>query len=295
MQTEFLFPAKIKKLESLEIIRYLPRSNLRSLGPFVLIDKMGPAVISPNSQFDLGQHPHIGLSTLTYLFKGSVLHKDSTGAEQMIHPGDVNWMTAGKGVVHVEKSFPEFEKKNSFEIEGFQIWVALPKDKENVSASFNHIPSQQLPQWLEGSLKFKLIAGEAFGEKSPVPVFGPMYMIEIESLKDAEFDLREGLYGELGICLIKGKLFFRNDAINSKDLLYCSEPAQISIRLAAHSKILLFGGPKLTEPRRMDWNFVSTNEERIQEAIRKWISKDFEMIPGENSYMPYPQKSQKSK
>ncbi|MPT33675.1 MAG: pirin family protein, partial [Flavobacterium sp.] len=160
--------------------RLLPFREKRTVGPFAFIDHMGPAYLKEYQNLDVAPHPHIGLSTLTYLFEGSIMHKDSLGSEIEIQPGAVNWMTAGKGIVHSERT-PQYLRTSDKVLHGLQIWVALPKELEQMEPSFVHVDKEDLPHWEENGLSFKLIAGEAFGRKSGVPVYSPLYFIEIKS------------------------------------------------------------------------------------------------------------------
>ena len=162
--------------------RLLPFREKRMVGPFIFIDHMGPVKMSERENFDVLPHPHIGLSTLTFLFEGSIMHRDTLGNEIEIKPGAVNWMTAGKGIVHSERT-PEYLRHSEKHMHGLQIWVALPKDLEQMDPEFFHIDSSQIPSWTEDDIDFKLIAGEVMGKKSAVPVYSKLYMLEIKSRK----------------------------------------------------------------------------------------------------------------
>ncbi len=162
--------------------RLLPFREKRTVGPFAFIDHMGPAYLKDYQNLDVAPHPHIGLSTLTYLFEGSIMHKDSLGTEIEIQPGAVNWMTAGKGIVHSERT-PQYLRTSDKMLHGLQIWVALPKELEEMEPSFTHVEKDDLPHWKQDGLSFKLIAGEAFGRKSPVPVYSPLYFLEFRFFK----------------------------------------------------------------------------------------------------------------
>ena len=160
--------------------RLLPFRQKRAVGPFVFIDHMGPVKLGERENMDVLPHPHIGLSTLTYLFEGSIMHRDSLGTEVEIKPGAVNWMTAGRGVVHSERT-PDYLRHSDKVLHGMQIWVALPKELEDCEPSFSHTPKAEIPEWEDQGVQFKLIAGEAFGRKSPVPVYSPLFFIKIVS------------------------------------------------------------------------------------------------------------------
>jgi redox-sensitive bicupin YhaK (pirin superfamily) len=160
--------------------RLLPFRQKRMIGPFIYIDHVGPVELNKRENFDILPHPHIGLSTLTYLFAGSIMHRDTLGNEIEIKPGEVNWMTAGNGIVHSERT-PEYLRQSEKMMHGLQIWVALPRELEQMEPEFFHIASEDIPTWTDDELNFKLVAGEAFGKKSPVPVYSKLFMIEIKS------------------------------------------------------------------------------------------------------------------
>ena len=182
--------------------RLLPFRKKRSVGPFVFIDHMGPAELSENENLDVGPHPHIGLSTLTFLFEGNIVHRDSLGTEVEIKPGAVNWMTAGKGIVHSERT-PNWLRNQEKKVHGLQIWVALPKELEDCEPTFSHTTALDIPGWSDGSVDYKLIAGEALGQKSPVPVHSELYFIEIKANEDTVIELGDQLYGESALYILE--------------------------------------------------------------------------------------------
>lgn len=267
--------------------RLLPFRTRRMIGPFIFIDHMGPAKVGPADIFDIGQHPHIGLSTLTYLLKGEILHKDSLGSEQVITPGAVNWMTAGKGVVHTEKT-PDHRLGKEYTIHGYQIWVALPLDHEDVEPSFHHVSKANLPVWHQKNLDFNLIAGSVWDKISPVPVYSELYMIKVDSgVKKGGFSCK-GLFGSFGICPVYGMATFNGTMVRPGDMLVVEESGNEMIEIEKHSSVMIFGGKPFDEKRFIDWNFVSSDKEKIEKAKERWRNKEFEMIEGENSYVPLP-------
>src|SRR6218665_4079898 len=185
--------------------RLLPFREKRMVGPFAFIDHMGPAAMSDHLNLDIPPHPHIGLSTLTFLFEGSIMHRDSLGTELEIRPGQVNWMTAGSGIVHSERT-PEYLRHSEKMLHGLQIWVALPKELEEMECSFYHADEEELPQWHEGDVSYKLIAGTYAGKVSPVPVYSPLYFLEIKSATRQNINIGEELYGEAGLYIPEGSL-----------------------------------------------------------------------------------------
>ncbi len=268
--------------------RLLPFRQKRMVGPFIYIDHMGPVRLSENENFDVLPHPHIGLSTLTFLFEGSIMHRDTLGNSVEIKPGAVNWMTAGKGIVHSERT-PEYLRQSIKQMHGLQIWVALPKVFEKMDPSFSHIEEDQIPSWTEGDLQFKLVAGEAFGRKSPVPVFSKLYMIEIKSKTKQTLNIGDQLYGESGLYILEGGIESEGNIYEPKQLLVAKESSLCEFTIQENSTIYIFGGEPFAEKRYIDWNFVSSSKELIDEAKQKWEAQSFPKIEGDDTeYIPYP-------
>lgn len=273
--------------------RLLPFRQKRMVGPFIYIDHMGPVKLNERENFDVLPHPHIGLSTLTFLFEGSIMHRDTLGNEVEIKPGAVNWMTAGKGIVHSERT-PVYLRDSDKNMHGLQIWVALPKELEQMEPEFFHIEEKQIPTWTEGDLQFKLVAGEAFGKKSPVPVFSKLFMIEIKSITEQVVTIGDQLYGESGLYILEGSIKSDENVYESKQLLVAKDTSLCQFTIAANSTIYIFGGEPFPEERFIDWNFVSTDKELIEDAKQKWIKQSFEKIRGDEiEYIPYPSRTKK--
>ena len=268
--------------------RLLPFRQKRMVGPFIYIDHMGPVRLSENENFDVLPHPHIGLSTLTFLFEGSIMHRDTLGNSVEIKPGAVNWMTAGKGIVHSERT-PEYLRQSIKQMHGLQIWVALPKVFEKMDPSFSHIEEDQIPSWTEGDLQFKLVAGEAFGRKSPVPVFSKLYMLEIKSKTKQTLNIGNELYGESGLYILEGGIESEGNIYDPKQLLVAKESSLCAFTIQENSIIYIFGGEPFAEKRYIDWNFVSSSKDLIDEAKQKWEAQSFPKIEGDDTeYIPYP-------
>lgn len=268
--------------------RLLPFREKRMVGPFIFIDHMGPATIDEWNTFEVGPHPHIGLSTLTFLFEGAIMHRDSLGTELEIQPGAVNWMTAGKGVVHSERT-PERLKGQSMNIHGLQIWIALPKDLEQMEPNFVHIDQSGIPTWKEGQLTFKLIAGKVGERQSAVPVYSDLYMIEVKAEADAVVDFKGQLYGESGLYILEGEVTSDGNSLGPKRLLISQESNLCAFKIKAGTTVYIFGGTPFEEERFIDWNFVSSNKELLREAKERWDNHDFpKVINDEEDYVPYP-------
>ncbi|TVR77741.1 MAG: pirin family protein [Chitinophagaceae bacterium] len=267
--------------------RLLPFRQKRAVGPFVFIDHMGPAELKDFENLDVPPHPHVGLSTLTYLFEGAMMHRDSIGSVVEIQPGAVNWMTAGKGVVHSERT-PESLRKTEKRLHGLQIWVALPKELEESDPTFSHIPAQYIPHWEKDGVQIKLIAGEAFGKKSPVPVHSALYFIEIKSKAAQALNLGDGLFGESALYILEGSIKSDGHAYGPKQILVAKDSKLCAFEISENSTVYIFGGEPFPEERFINWNFVSSNKERLKQAIEDWKEQRFPKVPGETDFVPYP-------
>lgn len=268
--------------------RLLPFRQKRAVGPFVFIDHMGPVELSADENFDIGPHPHIGLSTLTYLFEGSIMHRDSIGSVNEIKPGAVNWMTAGKGVVHSERT-PDYLRGQPTSMHGLQIWVAMPKSLEQSEPSFHHIPANELPHWEADGVRFKLVAGQ-FGEfKSPVPVHSPLYMIEVKSANETSVDIGDGLFGESGLYILDGSIEIQGQHYGPRQILVAQNASLCSFKMHKNSTVYIFGGEPFPEERFIYWNFVSSDKNLIEQAKKDWKEQRFPKIEGEKGYIPLPE------
>ncbi|HLP13891.1 MAG TPA: pirin family protein [Flavobacteriales bacterium] len=271
--------------------RLLPFRQKRAVGPFVFIDHMGPVHLSDHENFDVGPHPHIGLSTLTYLFEGAIMHRDSIGSVTEIQPGAVNWMTAGKGVVHSERT-PERLRKSDKQLHGLQIWVALPKHLEEMEPAFAHIEANEIPQWEQNGVRIKLIAGEVMQRKSPVPVYSPLYFLELKSEKRQEVDLGHELFGESALYILEGEIKSEGHTYGPKQILIASNSSLCSFEMNENTTVYIFGGEAFPEERFINWNFVSSSKERLEQARQDWMAQRFPKIEGETGFVPYPQPKQ---
>ncbi len=289
-----IIPERAADIGNFMVGRLLPFIEKRSVGPFVFIDHMGPAELKDYQNLDVPPHPHIGLSTLTYLFEGAIMHRDSIGSALEIHPGAVNWMTAGKGVVHSERT-PENLRHTDKKLHGLQIWVALPKHLEESEPTFHHIEAKDIPAWEEDGLKIKLIAGKAFGKESPVPVHSPLYFIEIINDSDEAkmVNIGEHLYGESALYILEGQIKNDGNAYDPKQILIAKDTKLCSFEMAANTTVYIFGGEAFPEARYIHWNFVSSSKELIEQAKHDWKDQKFPKVPGETEFVPLPATSLK--
>lgn len=269
--------------------RLLPFRKKRQVGPFTFIDHMGPATFGNGNFLDVDQHPHIGLSTLTYLFAGQIEHRDSTGSIQIIHPGDVGFMTSGSGVTHTERTPKEIRNKDLFQMHGYQVWVALPKDIEEMAPRFDYYPSKELPKWETDTLSFQLIAGNAFGHAAPLQGYSPLFMVNIFAKAATTLDLKDKISGEVAFVIVNGSITDDGQRVKAGQMLISKTDDECQICLEKGTRLLLFGGQALPEERYMMWNFVSHSKERLKAAKEDWIAHKFPRVAGDDTYIPFPQ------
>lgn len=268
--------------------RLLPFRKKRHVGPFVFIDHMGPADLSEDENLDVPPHPHIGLSTLTFLFDGNVVHRDSLGTEMEIKPGAVNWMTAGKGIVHSERT-PDRLREQQKKVHGLQIWVALPKELEQNEPTFSHTEAKDIPGWTDGAVDYKLIAGEALGKKSPVPVHSELYFMEIKAKADTNINIGDQLYGESALYILEGNVMKDGNTFGPKQILVAKQDTLCSFTIEKGSTVYIFGGIPFPEKRFIHWNFVCSSKATIEKAREDWKHQRFDKVPGdEDDFVPLP-------
>ena len=271
--------------------RLLPFREKRAVGPFVFIDHMGPAALKDYQNLDVAPHPHIGLSTLTYLLEGAIQHKDSLGNDLEIQPGAVNWMTAGTGVVHSERT-PEYLRSTEKHLHGFQIWVGLPKDLEQSEPSFHHTEAADVPGWTDGGLRYKLIAGELSGRKSPVPVHSTLFFLEISSTGIQKVNIGSELFGEVAMYVLDGTVTVDGQVFGGKQLLIAKDAKLCEFEMSDSATVYLFGGEPFPEERYIFWNFVNSDKAVIDKAKINWHEQNYDafpLVPGDTGeYVPLP-------
>jgi redox-sensitive bicupin YhaK (pirin superfamily) len=265
----------------------LPSAERKNVGPFVFFDQMGPAELAPGFGIDVRPHPHIGLATVTYLFEGTIVHRDSLGSIQAIEPGAVNWMTAGRGIVHSERSDHELRKRRQ-KLYGIQIWVALPRQYEETDPDFTHYAADSLPR-IDGEGKtVRVIAGSFFGKASPVNTFSKLFYADAALDRGASLVL-DNEYEERGIYLLEGDVEIQGQTFEPGRLLVFSSGDEITIKAVSAARMVLFGGEPLDGPRHLWWNFVSSSRARIEQAKADWKSGRFAPVPGDSEFIPLPE------
>ncbi|WP_073955328.1 pirin family protein [Thalassospira sp. TSL5-1] len=272
-------------LEGMSVRRLLPQRACRSVGPFVFFDHMGPVSFEAGNGIDVPPHPHIGLATVTYLFEGRILHHDSLGNKLEISPGDLNWMTAGRGIVHSERETSDL-RHSDHDLHGLQLWVALPEAEEDCAPDFTHIRKEDLPVIHEAGLHMRLIAGEAFGQTAPVPVKSKLFYLDVHMDGGAQL-LLPGENQEAALYIIEGSL--RVDGVHHEafSFVYIAPEEIPDIVAENHCRVMLLGGLPLGH-RHIWWNFVSSRKDRIQKAKDDWQNRHFDPVPGEDDFVPLP-------
>ena len=270
--------------DGFQVRRALPDARLRSVGPFVFFDQMGPVTLRGGRALDVRPHPHIGLATVTYLFEGEILHRDSLGTVQAIRPGEVNWMTAGRGIAHSERTPPALRGIES-RIFGLQVWVALPEAHEEDPPAFAH--HENLPLFQENGVTIRLILGDLFGMSSPVATLTPIFYADVTLAAGKAVAIPPDP-DERAVYLVEGAVDIDGETYREGELLVFQMGADVRLRGAPGARLVVFGGPVLDTPRYLWWNFVSSRKERIEQAAEDWRAGRFAPVPGETEFIPLP-------
>jgi len=275
-----------RDLGGFEVARVLPSVQRRMVGPFVFLDQMGPARFDAGKGLDVPAHPHIGLATVTYLFSGEIMHRDSLGTRQLIHPGAVNWMTAGRGIAHSERT-PDKARRAPGELFGLQAWLALPAEHEETDPDFAHHACEDLPMIEDGGARVRVLAGSLYGRRSPVALLADTIYADIQLEPGARLPLdsrheERALYIAVGSVLIDGKRF------EAGRLLVLAPGAALTVEAVQEAGLMLLGGEPMDGPRHIWWNFVSSSAERIEQAKADWQAGRFDPVIDETEALPLP-------
>lgn len=289
-----LTPRRRDLLGGFLVARALPAVEKRSIGSFVFFDHMGPAKFAPGKGLDVRPHPHIGLATITYLFEGEIMHRDSLGTEQAIVAGDANWMVAGSEIVHSERTRLELRRAGHV-LHGIQAWLALPAAHEQDKPSFKHHPAAKLPTINRGDLNLRLILGAGFGLKSPVKTYGGTVYADVMLTPKASFEIPPE-HAERAIYLVSGALVISGQAIEAGSMAGLLPDSSVTVESTANSRLMVLGGEPLDAPRTVWWNFVASRPELLQAAQAEWPagtggefkSKRFKLPPGKSEFTPLP-------
>lgn len=285
---EHLIIPRTSDIGGFEVRRALPTAKRRLVGPFIFFDRMGPALLKAGEAIDVRPHPHIGLSTVTYLFDGEIKHRDSLGTEMVIRPGDLNLMTAGRGIVHSERS-PENIRGRPHSLSGLQTWLALPDKYEEIDPIFDHTEKRDMPAFHDAGLSGRVVIGAFEGLRSPVSVFSDTLYVDlsIEAGKSAPFAAK---WEERALYILDGEAIIAGDRFAANQLLVFRPGDDITVQAGSNGcHIMLFGGAALGSKRHMWWNFVSSSKERIEQAKEEWRTGRFDIVPGdEEEFIPLP-------
>jgi redox-sensitive bicupin YhaK (pirin superfamily) len=266
--------------------RVLPFESRQMVGPFIFFDHLGPTQFAPGSGIDVRPHPHIALATVTYLFAGSLEHRDSLGNVREIRPGDVNWMSAGRGIAHSERT-PREARASGAQVHGIQSWVALPDGQEDGEPTFMHYPAAMLPRRVADRIELTIIAGEAFGLRSPVLALWPTLYVHAQFADGATLDVPPD-YTERAVYVVHGALDIDGISVTAGHLAVLEPGTPSALRATGETRAMLLGGERLPTPRHIWWNFVSSSQERIERAKERWQRRQFPAVPGETEFIPLP-------
>jgi hypothetical protein len=277
-----------RDLGGFKVQRLLPAFPTKMVGPFIFFDHFGPITFAPGQGVDVRPHPHIGLATVTYLFEGEMLHRDSLGSVQRIEPGAVNWMTAGRGIVHSERTPPELRAR-SHRVHGLQTWVALPKDREMAEPSFSHQARAALPEVVRPGVTLRLLAGTAFGERAPTPTFSPMFYLAVEIQPGAAIDLPPE-HTQRAVYAVEGELRVGAEMLPQHHLAVLPPDVAVPIESPTGARAVMLGGAAMDGDREIWWNFVASSRALIDAASERWLEQGFPPVPGETEFIPLPER-----
>ena len=275
--------------------RILPFHSRKMVGPFIFFDHFGPVDYAPGKGFDVRPHPHIGLATVTFLYEGAIQHKDTLGNDLVIRPGAVNWMTAGHGICHSERT-PDEERASGQSMHGIQTWVALPKDYAEVAPDFVHHPAQTLPEFDLGGAHARVLAGDAFGHSSPVEFPWGIWYVGADADNGAEFTIGADEAEERALYVAFGEAVIDGELIEAGQMAVLTPGKDIPVSVAVGSRFMLAGGQPMDGPRKIEWNFVATDSERLEQAKADWCASaeggwtdtPFTLPDGESEFIPFP-------
>ncbi len=288
---DIIITGRSRDLGGMPIARVLPSRNRRHVGPFVFLDRMGPFQIDPDHKLNVPPHPHIGLSTVTYLFSGSGFHRDSLGSSQRINPGSLNWMTSGRGIVHSERTPDEELEVGGEPLHGIQIWVALPVEFERVEPHFKHYPKEVLPPFeLASGHVGRLLIGQWGEWTSPVDSYSRTLFVDVRVGKALQtvLSVKEK---ELAFFLVSGELSVNGHSLQPDDLIVINDPSEIKLGCGDETRFIILGGEPMPEPRHIWWNFVASKKEYIHQAAQDWSAQQMGQVPGEVEFTPLPEQN----
>ncbi len=278
---------RARDIGDFEVRRALPHAKRQMVGPFIFFDQMGPVQFIGGQGMDVRPHPHIGLATVTYLFDGAVMHRDSAGHVQEIRPGAMNLMTAGRGIAHSERT-PDLVRANGQRMYGIQTWIALPEAQEEIAPSFQHYAADVLPEVAERGFTARVIAGSSFGVSAPVATTSPWFYAEVVIAAGASAPLDPD-HEERAVYVVEGEVKIAGETFAAPALLIFRPGDRITVTAVTPSRLMFLGGDAMEGPRYVWWNFVSSRKDRIEQAKQDWKTGRFEPVPGETEFIPLPE------
>ncbi|MDB4986127.1 MAG: pirin [Myxococcaceae bacterium] len=285
---ELVIEARARDLgDGFVVRRLLPSPERQRVGPFIFFDQMGPVTLARGHGLDVRPHPHIALATVTFLFDGEIMHRDSLGSVRGIHPGDVNWMLAGRGITHSERSGEE-TRRNGQRLHGIQCWVALPTEDEETEPRFEHHPASSIPRLEQDGALLDVVAGSAYGVRSPVGVLSPTLYVHARLPAGAKLEVdRE--HEERAVYVVEGSIELERRTFGPGTMVVLAPGAEVTLSAIDAARLMLLGGEQLEGERYLFWNFVSSSPERLEQAKRDWVERRFAAVPGDDEeFIPLP-------
>lgn len=284
---ELVIENRPRDLGGFSVRRSLPSVRRRLVGPFIFFDHMGPSEFAPGHGIEVRPHPHIGLATITYLFEGAISHKDSLGSDQVIVPGDVNWMVAGRGIVHSERA-PAEQRRDGSRLHGIQTWIALPLEHEETAPVFEHHPSRTIPSVQLPGVELHVIAGTAYGQKAPTNVLWPTLYVAAKLAPEAKLTVDDE-HEERAVYVVEGSLDCDGSSYGEGTMLVLRPRADVTVGTQAGARLMMVGGKPIDGERHIFWNFVSSSEARIERAKQDWRAGQFAKVPSDDvEFIPLP-------
>lgn len=284
---DMVITPRTRDLGGFEVARVLPHAKRRMVGPFIFFDRMGPNMFDPGQGIDVRPHPHIGLATVTYLYDGEIVHRDSLGVEQPIRPGDVNWMTAGRGISHSERTGTDLRGTGS-NLSGIQSWIALPKSEEEIEPAFTHHPAASLPEFTLDGAAMRVVAGTAYGHKAPVDVYSGTFYVDVAAPAGTRFVVSDE-HEERAVFVADGRVEIDGQTYEARQMAILAPGGEVPVRALDDSRIMLLGGAAMDGERHIWWNFVSSSKDRIERAKADWREGRFARVPGDDEFIPLPE------
>lgn len=284
---DMVITPRTRDLGGFEVARVLPHAKRRMVGPFIFFDRMGPNMFDPGQGIDVRPHPHIGLATVTYLYDGEIVHRDSLGVEQPIRPGDVNWMTAGRGISHSERTGAGLRGTGS-NLSGIQSWIALPRSEEEIEPAFTHHPSATLPEFTLDGAAMRVVAGTAYGHKAPVDVYSGTFYVDVAAPAGTRFTVSDE-HEERAVFVADGRVEIDGQTYEARQMAILAPGGEVPVRALDDSRIMLLGGAAMDGERHIWWNFVSSSKDRIERAKADWREGRFARVPGDDEFIPLPE------